>query len=101
MGHIGRVSKVKIGPYAMSNVRTAFKDTSGANSDYGSAMVGMPFLQQFNITLNYFCDTFFYSRRSGLLGRHRRHESIATVASTIRNAAMETLRMAICGHRWP
>jgi hypothetical protein len=56
MGHIGQVSKVQIGPYAMSNVRTAFKDTSGGSADYGSAMVGMPLLQRFNVTFDYFCD---------------------------------------------
>lgn len=57
MGYIGPVSRVRIGPYEMRNVRTAFKDISGAGDDFGSAMIGMPFLQEFNITFNYFCDT--------------------------------------------
>jgi hypothetical protein len=56
MGYIGRVSKVQIGPYEMSDVRAAFKESSGEEAEYGSAMIGMPLLQQFNLTFDYFCD---------------------------------------------
>jgi hypothetical protein len=56
MGYIGRVSKVQIGPYEISDVGAAFKESSGEDVEYGSAMIGMPLLQQFNLTFDYFCD---------------------------------------------
>jgi hypothetical protein len=53
-GYLGTVKTVRLGKYALADVPTAFTPVAKDAGVYGNTMLGLPLLQRFNVTFDYF-----------------------------------------------
>ena len=53
-GYIGRIKELQLGKYAINDVLTAYTEVDSTADIYGNTMIGLPLLQRFNITFDYF-----------------------------------------------
>jgi hypothetical protein len=53
-GYLGKVKTVRLGKYVVDDVPTAFTPVDKGADIYGNTMLGLPLLQRFNVTFDYF-----------------------------------------------